>query len=50
MIIQSGDINDDDDNIIDEEEEGSSKSEPHGETHIAPTNEISSRDPVIINR
>jgi hypothetical protein len=50
VTIESGDIHEEDENIIDEEEEGSNKAEPHGETHIAPTNEVSARDPVIINR
>jgi hypothetical protein len=50
MNMQTGDIDEDDDNKIDQEEEGSDKAEHRGETHITSTTEISSQDPIIINR
>ncbi|MDI1253068.1 hypothetical protein [Thermomonas sp.] len=50
MNMQTGDIDEDDDNMIDQEEEGSDKAEQRGEIHITSTSEVSSRDPIIINR
>ena len=50
MSVQLGDFDEGDDNMIDQEEEGSGKAEQRDETHIASTTEISSRDPIIINR
>ena len=50
MNMQAGDIENDDDDMIDQEEEDPNTAEHRGETQIASTSEISSHDPIIINR
>lgn len=52
MNIESGDIDNDDDNdeIFEEEDDASGKAGQRGESQPAGATQISSQDPVIINR